>query len=314
MAEPTKPARRTAAKPDPDGQRDQPYPPDAAPGAWIDPGRPWQLLKEPFPEDQLELKPQPVSRQDQDKGRCEAGTRYTADGMVCGGWHTRSVHLTYVGHAGITDRLNDVCGPEGWELEPLALGQDGLPVIRGGQLWVKLTIWGVTKIEVGDADGRSGYEEGKVIWSDALKRAAMRFGIGTYLWSKSDKAKALVERSDPDPAPKQAERSRQQSTEGEDPWKVEPLTEEGMKLLADALAMNDDEEIRRLLVKVKGMRLQHVTPKQLGVEIAPHLRIEGPMPLFNTIERISQFVEHFRISPIEHVERLAQKKAEGAKS
>jgi hypothetical protein len=266
--------------------------------------RPWKLLKEPFPEDQLELKPQPLSRQDQDKGRCEQGTKYTADGLVCGGWHSRSIHLTYVGHAGITDRLNEVCGPEEWTLEPLAVGADGLPVIRGGQLWVKLTIWGVTKIEVGDADGRSGYEEGKVIWSDSLKRAAMRFGIGTYLWSKSDKAKALIERTDSEPV-QQAQRTQQRPAGGEDPWEVYPIRPKG-KAAIDAALRADELSVlaslwHEIVVDGRAHGPQTVTNRELTREELSVLNIQGPMEIADVMRRIKTHLEQEGISVRDHI-------------
>lgn len=59
------------------------------------------------------------------------------------------VMLDFVGHAAVTDRLLTVDPMWGWE--PLALGPDGLPAMdRGGNLWIKLTICGVTRLGVGD--------------------------------------------------------------------------------------------------------------------------------------------------------------------
>ena len=46
----------------------------------------------------------------------------------------------------------------------------------------------------GDAQGKTGGNATKEIIGDALRNAAMRFGIGTYLWGKSDKAKAELTR------------------------------------------------------------------------------------------------------------------------
>lgn len=92
------------------------------------------------------------------------------------------VMLDYVGHAAVTDRLLSV-DPE-WSWEPLALTPEGLPALdRAGNLWIKLTICGITRIGVGD--GKSAKE----CIGDAIRNAAMRFGVALDLWAKE----ALVE-------------------------------------------------------------------------------------------------------------------------
>lgn len=89
------------------------------------------------------------------------------------------VMLDYVGHAAVTDRLLTV-DPE-WSWEPFALGPDGLPALdRSGNLWIKLTVCGVTRIGVGD--GKSAKE----CIGDAIRNAAMRFGVALDLWAKEN--------------------------------------------------------------------------------------------------------------------------------
>jgi hypothetical protein len=104
------------------------------------------------------------------------------------------VMLDYVGHAAVTDRLLTV-DPE-WSWEPLALGPDGLPAFdRSGNLWIKLTICGVTRLGVGD--GKSPKE----CIGDAIRNAAMRFGVALDLWAKEN----LVEFAQAASAPPVAE-------------------------------------------------------------------------------------------------------------
>jgi hypothetical protein len=153
----------------------------------------WAALTRPFDPADLEKLPKNVSRDDKDRGNCVQGSRYSADGTFCGKYHARAVHLDYVGHAGITMRLNDVLGPDGWEFEPFALAADGLPVISQSVFYARLTILGASKWDM--AANFNGPQEA---YGDALRRCAMRFGIGTYLWSKSDTAAALAAA---DPAP-----------------------------------------------------------------------------------------------------------------
>ena len=145
-------------------------------------------LREPFEAGQINKLPKPYKR-DSQKGKCNE----------CGGYHgLPAVHLDYVGHAALTDRLLQV-DPE-WSWEPLAVGPDGLPQFdRTGGLWIRLTILGVTRLGYGDADGKSGGNAVKEAIGDALRNAGMRFGAALDLWHKGDLAAAQVEQS-PEPA------------------------------------------------------------------------------------------------------------------
>jgi hypothetical protein len=63
----------------------------------------------------------------------------------------------------------------------MAYDMGGLPLFDGGDnLWIKLTICGVTRIGVGD--GKSPKE----CIGDAIRNAAMRFGVALDLWAKED--------------------------------------------------------------------------------------------------------------------------------
>lgn len=87
--------------------------------------------------------------------------------------------LDYVGHAAVTDRLLTV--DPTWSWEPFSIGPDGLPALdRSNNLWIRLTICGVTRIGVGD--GKSAKE----CIGDAIRNAAMRFGVALDLWAKED--------------------------------------------------------------------------------------------------------------------------------
>lgn len=162
----------------------------------------WAELAAPFPADQVEKLPKVMKREDQDKGSCKQGSRYSADGHYCGKWHARAVHLDYVGHAGITMRLNSV--DPLWNWEPLAFGENGLPMFTPDGLWIKLTVLGVTRLGFGDAGTKRGADAVKEIIGDALRNAAMRFGVGTYLWSKSAYAEQLAAGEEPQAAEQKA--------------------------------------------------------------------------------------------------------------
>lgn len=102
--------------------------------------------------------------------------------QTCGNYLTTAhIHLDYAGHAVVTDRLLAV-DPE-WDWEPLALDANGVPYIDSvGGLWIKLTVCGVTRLGYGDAGGKRGADAVKETIGDAIRNAALRFGVGIDLW------------------------------------------------------------------------------------------------------------------------------------
>ena len=97
--------------------------------------------------------------------------------------------VDYVGHAAVTERLLAV--DPGWTWEPLSRDERGAPLVLFDQqrkvaaLWIVLTVCGVSRIEVGTATiGDANLE--KTLVSDAITRAAMRFGVALDLWSKEE--------------------------------------------------------------------------------------------------------------------------------
>lgn len=144
---------------------------------------PLALLRAPFPENQISKLPKPSKKQNEElKADFTKGKRC----QVCGGWHQPDVvHLDYVGHAALTDRLLDT-DPH-WAWEPMGFAPDGTPAFdKTGGLWIKLTVCGVTRLGYGAADGKSGGDAVKEIIGDALRNAAMRFGAALDLWHKGD--------------------------------------------------------------------------------------------------------------------------------
>jgi hypothetical protein len=131
-------------------------------------------LREPFPPERIEKRPQPTI----DNASWKKLPR--AHCNVCGGYHPlqNTIHLDFVGHANTTDRLLEV--DPLWSWEPLALTEAGTPLFSDGGLWIKLTICGVTRIGFGDGSSV------KEVIGDAIRNAAMRFGVALDLWSKVD--------------------------------------------------------------------------------------------------------------------------------
>lgn len=132
-----------------------------------------ERLREQFPEDMIEKLPKPTYKgawDDQRGSHCN----------VCNGYHVlqNCIHLDYVGHANVTNRLLEV--DPLWEWEPMAHTEAGTPLFSDGGLWIRLTVCGVTRIGYGD--GKSVKE----VIGDAIRNAAMRFGVGLDLWAKID--------------------------------------------------------------------------------------------------------------------------------
>jgi hypothetical protein len=153
---------------------------------------------------------------------------------TCGSYVSeRHIHLDYVGHADVTSRLLEA-DPE-WAWEPQARDTDpaalaaaiatGNPEIvqmvirnsppkfdldRNGDpvgLWINLTVGGVTR--PGQGSCPSGQNDAvKVLIGDALRNAAMRFGVAVDLWAKGDRS---------DPAAENATASGGQASRGRRP-------------------------------------------------------------------------------------------------
>lgn len=149
------------------------------------PADPLELLRRPFPSHQISKLPKPTKAQtDAVKADFKKGIRC----KECGSWHhPEVVHLDYVGHAALTDRLLDT-DPH-WCWEPVAF-RDGLPAFdQTGGLWIRLTVCGVTRLGYGHAAPKNGQDPGareKEVIGDALRNAAMRFGAALDLWHKGD--------------------------------------------------------------------------------------------------------------------------------
>lgn len=141
------------------------------------------LLREPVPSHLISPLPKGTKAQNE----CPIDQKINC--QICGGWHHPRVrHLDYVGHAAATHLLLDA--DIKWNWEPLAFDEAGLPRFdASGGLWIKLTVDGVTRLGYGNADKKAQMDSGsreKEVIGDALRNAAMRFGLALDLWSKAD--------------------------------------------------------------------------------------------------------------------------------
>ena len=150
---------------------------------------PLAQLRAPFPAGTIGKLPR-VTCKDCSARDLNCSKHQKAKCNECGNYiSTAHIHLDYVGHAEVTDRLLSV-DPE-WTWEPLGFDIDGMPrFIRNGNgqaigLWIKLTVAGVTRLGFGSIESGK-FDAEKQLIGDALRNAAMRFGVALTLWSKSE--------------------------------------------------------------------------------------------------------------------------------
>jgi len=175
-------------------------------------------LRRQFPADVIGKLPK-VTCRDCSKGSC--GEHRKAKCQECGNYiSTAHIHIDYVGHADVTDRLLEV-DPE-WDWQPMATDPDpeilkaaiasGNPDIvrlvmenappkleRNGAgypvgLWMRLKVGDTNRIGYGTVPATQMDAE-KVLIGDGLRNAAMRGGVALDLWAKGDRADPTAENS-----------------------------------------------------------------------------------------------------------------------
>lgn len=110
-------------------------------------------LKAPFPPGEEQYRAGPCWEQ--------GGDRYTRP-------------LAFIDARAVFDRLDEVVGPGNWSTD--------LERVAPGNYICRMTVLGVTRADVGMA-GASESEAEKSGVSDAIKRVAVQFGVGRYLYA-----------------------------------------------------------------------------------------------------------------------------------
>lgn len=160
-------------------------------------------LRAPFPPEAVGKLPRITCKDCRDR-KCT--THKPTNCRTCNAYIGKHIHLDYVGHAHVRERLLNV--DPGWNWEPLAYDQNGLPAVDGnGGMWIRLTVGGVSRLGYGDAPGKRGGDAVKEVIGDALRNAGQSFGIALDLWKKEP---AGVVHDEPS---RQVERSPQVSAE-----------------------------------------------------------------------------------------------------
>lgn len=91
--------------------------------------------------------------------------------------------FAYINHAVVTDRLIEV--DPAWYWQPISVDPNtGMPLLDNNNgLWIRLTVCGVSRIGYGASEPhQKGADAIKTAISDAIKNAAMRFGVALDLW------------------------------------------------------------------------------------------------------------------------------------
>lgn len=88
---------------------------------------------------------------------------------------SKGMALAYIDARAVMDRLDSMCGPDGWQcnyatVNGSAVCNLGVRMPDGNWLWKA------------DGAGQTDFEGEKGALSDALKRAAVRWGVGRYLY------------------------------------------------------------------------------------------------------------------------------------
>jgi hypothetical protein len=152
------------------------------------------------------------------------------------------VELKYLGHAATTRALLE-CDPTWW-WEPIAMEiETALPVLdRDDQgrpigLWIYLHVCGVRRPGYGSClPGKS--DAVKELIGDALRNAAMRFGVGINLWGKDhpEKDKPAPRKAKATPLPSPVQETHDTKDAGKEAYEY-LVDEHGKDLVNGAMAM-----------------------------------------------------------------------------
>ena len=220
------------------------------------------LLRQPFPAHQISKLPKETGAQAKQRKADMDNGKWPPKCEVCGGFHhAKAVHLDYVGHAALTDRLLDA--DPSWSWEPVGITPEGLPAFGNGGLWIKLTVCGVTRFGFGAADGKSGGDAVKEMIGDALRNAAMRFGAALDLWHKGDLHLGDEEEEKRTPRP--------------DPTPIASIRDDQFALI-QALAPNVGKSLQDICSAYKVQSIAELTEAQATAVVA---RLQSAKPKEN---------------------------------
>ncbi|MBL8794924.1 MAG: hypothetical protein JNM56_13530 [Planctomycetia bacterium] len=175
----------------------------------------------------------------------------------------RAMALAYVDARVIQDRLDEVLGVGGWQDDYEAL-PDGSVICR---LRLKLGKRWITKVDVGGpSEQPDGGDRLKAAFSDALKRAAVKFGIGRYLY------RLPVQWADYDPQRRQFTQPPRLPANAVPAREPETPTKPALKTALHTLPANGTELQKRLLDYEAKLVTQHVCERG---QLLQHVQAAG---------------------------------------
>jgi hypothetical protein len=180
----------------------------------------------------------------------------------------KALAIPYIDARCVMDRLDDVVGPANWSYEYQWIITASGHIAADG----KLTVMGVTRCDCGEADAEG--EPYKAAVSDTLKRCAVGFGIGRYLYSMPKEwfpfktvgrnkyfedenavLSALVAISNGKPAPKQQPKAAGKQTTTEVVYATIEQKNQLKELLQDRFG-DANEEINKFIANRCGKALK----------------------------------------------------------
>ncbi len=108
------------------------------------------------------------------------------DPKIVGKLPKGGIQLDFVGHADITRILIEI--DPNWRLVPISWenGRPACNIVNDmATMWFEMTLLGTSRLAIGSAKANSP-DLDKVLYGDALRNGAMRFGIGLSLWTKQE--------------------------------------------------------------------------------------------------------------------------------
>lgn len=92
----------------------------------------------------------------------------------------RALALAYIDARTVQDRLDEVLGPENWQSKFVRMENGAVAC----ELSIRLAGEWITKSDVGgESEQPDGGDRVKAAYSDSLKRAAVQFGVGRFLYT-----------------------------------------------------------------------------------------------------------------------------------
>lgn len=217
--------------------------------------------------------------------------------------NNRCLAMAYIDARLIQDRLDEVLGVENW--------QDRYEILTDGSVMCRLRLnlggrW-ITKSDVGSpSEQPDSGDRLKAAFSDALKRAAVKFGIGRYLyrlaaqWVDYDPVKKQIVSPPQLPAFAQPRKTRRPAAERAEPRRDEkPEAAKAHALPADGHELHRrlqdyDAKLAAQKLCVRGALLAHVT--QAGVKAgytADMTEWTGPAIQF-AVDAVKEFEQSVR--------------------